>query len=273
MKKVIAVFGASGFVFLVLLLLKIFRVTDNLLILSCIGAGLFLLGAVILKVLSPRVRYTRFFSLKSMVLLEWRLTLCFSLLLICGSFLLNYLTAFLYGLLEISPPAAFSGSGYPSMGVAILCIAVLPAVFEELFFRGAVLTMLRTAKMKNIAVMGCSAVLFMLLHGPGWYFLTDLYAGMLLAFLVYVTGSVYSAIAAHFISNFVSYFLALYGGKLVDAGIGDLTVHAVVVCFLGALCHLLHLLKKAALRHEAEDRSRINENSRRWEEKMAKGED
>ncbi len=272
MKKIIAVSAASGFIFLVLLLLKVFRVTDSLLLLSLIGAGLFLLGAIVLKLLTPRVRSTRFFSFKPMGFLEWRLTACLSLLLICGSFLLNYLTSLFYGVLSVEVPAAFSGSGYSSIGMAILCIAVLPAVFEEIFFRGAVLTMLRTSKMKTIVVMVFSAVLFTLLHGPGWYFLTDFYAGMLLAFLVYVTGSVYSAIAAHFISNFVSYFLALYGGKLVDAGIGDLTIHAVVVCFLGVLCHLLHLLKKTALRHDASDRSRINENSRRWEEKMSKGE-
>ncbi len=272
MKKIIAVSAASLFIFLVLLLLKIFHVTENLLILSLIGVGLFLVGGLVLKLLTPRVRATRFFSLKPMEFLEWRLTACLSLLLICGSFLLNYVTGLFYGLLAVEVPAAFSGSGYSSVGVAILCIAVLPAVFEELFFRGAVLTMLRTAKMKTMVVMAFSAILFALLHGPSWYFLTDIYAGILLAFLVYVTGSVYSAMAAHFISNFVSYFLALYGGKLVDAGIGDLTVHAVVVCFLGALCHLLHLLKKTALKHDATDRSRINENSRRWEEKMAKGE-
>ncbi len=272
MKKIIAVFAASGFIFLVLFLLKVFRVTENLLLLSLIGAGLFLLGAIVLKLLMPRVRATRFFSFKPMGFLEWRLTACLALLLICGSFLLNYLTSLFYGVLSVDVPAAFSGSGYSSIGTAILCIAVLPAVFEEIFFRGAVLTMLRTSKMKTMVVMVFSAVLFTLLHGPSWYFLTDFYAGMLLAFLVYVTGSVYSAIAAHFISNFVSFFLALYGGRLVDAGIGDLTIHAVVVCFLGVLCHLLHLLKKTALRHDASDRSRINENSRRWEEKMSKGE-
>ena len=42
--------------------------------------------------------------------------------------------------------------------------------------------------------------------------------------------------------------------------------------FEGPLELLLHLLKKLVSRNEKEDRSRINENSRRWEEKVAKGE-
>ncbi len=272
MKKIIAVSATSALIFIVLLVLKLFEVTEDLLILSLIGAALFIFGSVVLKFLASRIRANRFFSVKQMSFLEWQLTFCLCILLISGSFLINYLTGLLYGLLALDAPAAFSGSDYSSMGTAILCIAVLPALFEELYFRGAVLTMLRSAKMKNSVVIGFSALLFMLLHGPGWYFLTDFYAGVMLALLVYFTGSIYASVAAHFISNFVSYFLASYGEKLVDAGIGDLTVHVVVVCLIGAVCHLLHLLKKLILRHEEEDRSRINENSRRWEEKMAKGE-
>ena len=272
MKKIIAVLITSAMIFLVLLVLKVFHVTQNMLLLSLIGAGLFLLGALVLKVLSPKLSKTRFFSLKSMSFLEWQLTLCLCVLLICGSFLLNYLTTLLYRFLSIDVAPAFSGNGYSSMGVALLCIAVLPAVFEEIYFRGAVLTMLRSAKMKTVAVIGISAFLFMMLHGPSWYFLTDLYAGILLALLVYFTGSVYASFIAHFISNLASYFLASYGTKLTDAGVGDLTVHILMVCLIGGVCHLLHLLKKLILQHEKEDRSRINENSRRWEEKVAKGE-
>lgn len=272
MKKLISVSVVSALIVIILWVLRIFEVTDNALILTLIGAALFLFGSLALKILMPRMRTHRFFSLKSMTFLEWQVVFCLSTLLICGSFLLNYLTGLLYGGLSIDAPSAFSDGGYSSVGSAILCVAVVPALFEELFFRGAVLTTLRTAKVKDWFSVLFSALLFMLLHGPSWYFLTDFYAGVLLALLVYLTGSLYAAVAAHFISNFVSYFLALYGGKLVDAGIGNLTIHVVVVCLLGAVCHLLHLLKKLMIKRDEDDRSRVNENSRRWEEKMAKGE-
>ncbi len=272
MKKVIAVSVTSALILGILWVLRFFEVTENLLFLALVGAALFFLGALVLKILSPRIRTPRFFSLKPMSFLEWQLTFSICILLICGSFLMNYVTAFFYDLFAVDAPGAFSGNGYSSLGAAIFSLAILPAVFEELFFRGAVLTMLRSAKLKNIYVIGFSSLLFMLLHGPGWYFLTDFYAGVMLALLVYFTGSLYGAIVAHFVSNFVSYFFALYGTRLVDAGIGDLTIHVVVVCLIGAVCHLLHLLKKLILKREEEDRSRINENSRRWEEKIAKGE-
>lgn len=271
MKKLIFVSSVSAAVFAVLWIIRLFSLTTDALILSLIGAVLFFFGAVVLKILFPRVRVNRFFSLKPMILHEWELTLSTTVLLISGSFLLNYFTSFLYELLAITAPRAFAGTDYPSVSVALLCVSVLPALFEEIFFRGAVLSSLRSSKMKTAAMILISAFLFMVLHGPGWYFLSDFYAGSVLALLVCFTGSLYSSVVAHFLANTASYFLALYGGRLEDAGIKNLPLHVAVICFLAASCHILHLLKKIIIRRDAEDRSRVNENSRRWEEKK-KGE-
>jgi membrane protease YdiL (CAAX protease family) len=197
--------------------------------------------------------------------------------------LLNYLTSLFYAALAVDSPAAFSGSAYESDGMAVLCIAVLPAFFEELFFRGALYSTLRGGVKSSfgkyrggagglVAVVLISALLFMLLHGPSWYFISDFYAGVLLALLVSLTGSLFSSMAAHLLANTASYFLAIYGGRLEAAGIENLTVHLVVICFLGAICHVLHLMKKLILFRAAEDPSRVNENSRRWEEQK-KGEE
>lgn len=272
MKRFLAVCVSSGLIFLVLWAFRIFHFTESISVLSFVSVGLFLLGAFFLKLFSPSVRVNRFFSLRRMNLLNWRLTITTGLLLIFGSFLLNLLTSSFYSLIGIEAPSAFS-VGTSSPGMAVLYVAVLPAMFEELYFRGAVLTSLRAAKMKNWAVIVFSSVLFMLMHGTSWYFLTNFFAGAVLSFLVLLTGSLYSSVAAHFISNAVSYFLSLYSGRIASsAGAGNLTVHIIVVCLLGTLCHLLHLLKKLYLRKEEEDRSGINENSRRWEAKIAKRE-
>lgn len=271
MKKFVSVSVACAVIFVILWVIRLFSLTNNALILALIGAALFFFGSVVLKILMPRVRINRFFALKSMNFLEWELTLSMTILLICGSFILNCFLGFLYDRLAISAPEAFIGTDYGSVGIALFSIAVLPALFEELFFRGAVLNLLRSAKMKNYAVILISALLFMLLHGPGWYFLSDFYAGVVLAFLAFFTGSLYASVAAHLLANAVSYFLALYGGRLEDAGIENLPLHIAVICFLAALCHILHLIKKLILQRESEDRSRVNENSRRWEEQK-KGE-
>ena len=266
MKKTVSVLIVSAAIFAILWVIRLFSLVSDVLLLALLGAALFLFGAVVLKVLVPRVRVNRFFVLRPMNFLQWELTVSAVILLICGSFLLNYVTSAFYELLAVDAPRAFSGTEYSSVGVALLCVAVLPSLFEELFFRGAVLSMLRSAKWKNATAILLSALLFMLLHGPSWYFLSDLYAGVILACLVYFTDSLYSAIVAHLLTNGLSYFLALYGGRLEDAGIENLPLHLAVVCFLGAMCHILHLIKKLILRRDAEDRSRVNENSRRWDE-------
>ena len=266
MKRLISSVAVSGGMFAFLWILRLLDVVQDSLILALIGAALFFFGAVVLKVLMPRMNNTRFFSLKSMSFLEWQITLSFAILLVCGSFLLNYLSGLLYAALNVSVPDAFVNGGYSSMGVALLCIAVLPALFEELFFRGALLTTLRCARLKTPAVLAITATVFMLLHGPGWYFITDFFAGIVLALAVYFTGSLYASVMIHLLANAASYFLAHYGGRLENAGVEGLSVHVFVVCFFGAICHLLHLIKKLILRREAEDRSRVNENSRRWEE-------
>lgn len=272
MKKFITAAISCGAIFAVLWLLRLLNLISDPLILSLIGAGVFFVASVCLKLLSPRIRPVRFFSLKPMRFLDIQLSLSAAVLLICGSFLLNFAVSTFYGWIGVSVPDAFSGGGYSSPGIAILCIAVLPAVFEEIYFRGALLTLLRGSGLKIWAVACCGALAFMLLHGTGWYFLSNFYAGAVLTLLVLFTGSLYSAVIAHFLSNFASYFLALYGGKLQDAGIENLLLHLVIVCLLGGACHTLHLIKKLIIKNEKEDRSNINENSRRWEEQKAKGE-
>ena len=269
MKRVGSAAITCGVIFVILLLLRVLRVTENGLILSLIGAALFLLGAFFLRLLAPSVRTGKFFALKNMSFLEWRLTVCFALDLIFGSFLLNYLSGMLLRRIT-QAPTAYSAAGYPSVPVALLCIAVLPAVTEELFFRGAVQTTLRMARLRTVLVICLPAFFFMLMHGNLWYFSTNFFAGALLSLLVYLTGSSYAAMFAHFLSNFVSFFIAMYSARLASVGNGTLMVHVMVVCLIGALCHTLHLIKKLILRRRSEDRSGVNENSRLWEKKNAK---
>ena len=265
MKRFVSGVAVSGAVFAFLWVIRAFRIVEDALILSLIGAALFFFGAVVLKILMPRTTVPRFFSVKPMSFLDWRVALTLTVILVSGSFLLNFITQLFYDALGVSAPAAFSGGGYSSMGLALICISVLPALFEEIFFRGALLTTFRCAKLRSSVVIAVTSIIFMILHGPGWYFVSDLYAGVVLSLAVYFTGSLYSSVAIHFLANTASYFLAHYGGKLSDAGIGNFMAHIMAVAFLGGICHLLKLIRKLILRGEAEDRSRVNENARRWE--------
>lgn len=91
----------------------------------------------------------------------------------------------------------------PEMGLALVAVAVVPAVCEEAFFRGVVFTSLCARRGPRAAVFG-SAALFALAHFNPWHLPALLILGLFLALLVYWTHSVYPAILAHLSNNLLS---------------------------------------------------------------------
>lgn len=86
-------------------------------------------------------------------------------------------------------------------GLAALILA--PALCEELFFRGFVLTGLYAHYGPRWA-LGGSSLLFAISHLNPWQFLSLLLFGLFLGTLIYWTHSIYPAILAHAINNLVS---------------------------------------------------------------------
>jgi membrane protease YdiL (CAAX protease family) len=105
------------------------------------------------------------------------------------------------------------GSGVPVF-VAFLSIAVIPAVCEELVFRGVIMPLL--GKMtKNIhASIWITAMLFSLIHVQFYGFLPRLLMGALLGYLVVWSGSLWGSIVAHFVNNASAFMLFQYFGTL-----------------------------------------------------------
>lgn len=83
----------------------------------------------------------------------------------------------------------------------IVLTAMLPGIFEELTHRGLVFAAYRDSGYKVIPV---SALLFALMHQyipqTGYTF----FFGLMLAMIVYYTGSVFPAMFIHFFNNFIS---------------------------------------------------------------------
>lgn len=101
-----------------------------------------------------------------------------------------------------------------SMGVVFLSIAVIPALCEELVFRGVLMPLL--AKMtRNIHVaIWITAALFSLIHMQFYGFLPRMLMGGLLGYLVIWSGSLWTAIAAHFVNNATAFILFQWYGTL-----------------------------------------------------------
>ena len=101
----------------------------------------------------------------------------------------------------------------------IVVVALIPAVGEEMTFRG-VLQQALTRKMKNphVAII-LSAAIFSFIHFQFYGFLPRLFLGLLLGYMFYITGSLWTGMLMHFLNNgtaVVLYFLNNRGVIHVD---------------------------------------------------------
>lgn len=142
-----------------------------------------------------------------------------------GLFLCNYLgTLWMIGIESLGGKLQDSGLsiGAGPWGViaAILGIGVLPAICEELLFRGAILG---AWEWRGTAKALCvSSVLFALLHGSVEGFPVHLLLGFVLGYLVITSGSVYVGMVYHFVHNAGSILLSLASQNSADQTLGSI---------------------------------------------------
>lgn len=90
---------------------------------------------------------------------------------------------------------------FGSLLLNLIVIALIPAVGEELTFRG-VLQQSLTHKLKNphVAII-LSAAIFSFIHFQFYGFLPRMFLGILLGYMFYITGSLWTSILMHFLNN------------------------------------------------------------------------
>lgn len=101
----------------------------------------------------------------------------------------------------------------------LLIIALIPAVGEELTFRGLLQQSL-TRKMNPHVAIFLSAAIFSFIHFQFYGFLPRLFLGLLLGYMFYVSGSLWTSIVMHFVNNgsvVVLYYLNARGIIDIDA--------------------------------------------------------
>lgn len=95
----------------------------------------------------------------------------------------------------------------------LVVVALIPAVGEELTFRG-VLQQSLTRKMNPHVAIILSAAIFSFIHFQFYGFLPRMFLGLLLGYMFYITNSLWTSIAMHFANNgtvVVLYYLANKG--------------------------------------------------------------
>lgn len=126
------------------------------------------------------------------------------------SFLINWLMGILFQL-PAGAQSVITVTGNYGL-LPLLAVAVLvPALCEELFFRGAFFSAVEPQGV--YAAIISSALAFALVHGDAGNVAGPFAAGLVYAYIVYFTGSVWPSIIAHFINNSLTFGINFMVGK------------------------------------------------------------
>lgn len=134
--------------------------------------------------------------------------------LFAGAYVLNLLMA--YGLSFVLEQSAqnveetFAILYDAPFWLVVFVIAVLPAIGEELLFRGFTFTTIRQ-KCSAISTILIVSAIFGVYHMSLIKFFTTAFLGICLAFLVETSGSILPGMLFHFINNFFAALLSCYG--------------------------------------------------------------
>jgi len=113
---------------------------------------------------------------------------------------LNFIAIFIlkyYGKLHSSP--IFPSETLLQLMINLTVIAVVPALFEELLCRGVIMRAYEsTGRMGAILI---SSLFFALLHRDLQSFIGTFLLGVVIAYIVYKTDSIFAGMAAHFTNN------------------------------------------------------------------------
>lgn len=136
---------------------------------------------------------------------------------------------------------------------AIFMMAFLPALFEEIFFRGAMQNILTRWWQKPYLAIIVTAIVFSLIHFSIWLFLSRFILGMVLGVMFYTTKNIWTNTIAHFINNLIAviqmYVMGLSKEK-VDVSKLDPHIDWWMALIAGAvLIFLIILLKRYSEKH------------------------
>lgn len=101
----------------------------------------------------------------------------------------------------------FSGTTVAHFLLLAVVVAVLPAVSEELMFRGIIQNQLSKTRLGNYGAIVVSGFLFSLMHAEFNNFLAIWIMGIVLGWIFYTTQSLWVSITAHFVNNFATVLL------------------------------------------------------------------
>lgn len=98
----------------------------------------------------------------------------------------------------------------------VALIALVPAVCEELFFRGVIMKFAQSLFKRWWLSIGTSALLFTLFHSSISEFLPIFIAGLVLGWVYYITSSMWMCMLLHLVYNGTQALLGIYATPAMD---------------------------------------------------------
>ncbi|NDV47179.1 CPBP family intramembrane metalloprotease [Paludibacter sp. 221] len=121
----------------------------------------------------------------------------------------------------------------------VLLIAIVPALGEELFFRGTMQRLFRQNSTATLAIW-LTAFIFSAIHMQFYGFIPRMLMGVFFGYLVVWSGSMWLPIWAHFVNNFlVVLFHYLYGKGINPVNID--TIGTGQTWWLGCICGIIFI--------------------------------
>lgn len=147
---------------------------------------------------------------------------------------------------------------------SLLLMAFLPAVCEELLFRGGLQNFLtRATRIPWLSILIVS-ILFSIVHFSVYGFLPRVFLGLMLGYIFHYTGNLWMAIAAHFFNNAFAvtamYFMVGQEKTISEAMSEDLSFNYYGFIALPILILLFISLRRLSKRAEAEEKGLDFEN-------------
>lgn len=140
-------------------------------------------------------------------------------------------------------------TSYPDLLLQLFVVALVPAVCEEIFFRGGLQQVFHKWFGNIHVAIFVTALVFSIAHGDLYGLVPRFLLGLVLGYLFFFSGTIWVSAAAHFLNNAsVVVLYNLYHRGIVAINPADplsIPWHIVVMCTLGALfLFLLYFFKK-----------------------------
>lgn len=158
--------------------------------------------------------------------------LCCLPMLVFGNMLIKYMGYVYFG---VSSGAVINASGREDFLYILISGVLVPAVCEELLFRGVIFAQYEKKLGAFGAILG-SALLFSFIHFDIQNFVSYFYAGIILGIAVHTTQSVFAPVLLHLLNNFI----CIYSHTFLQR-ISKESISTVFVLFLFGVLMLISL--------------------------------